>query len=159
MSRTCYFLRILRNWKNNQDEVNGCRALKTPPDHSMQNYLAPEGNQGQPFKDSSLVTGCSLFRCSCPGEPDEVSKEEARTGRERTKARHRITQKTRTMTDVYLLTQFFPRTAPPDGQTELTVLGWEFQSPLRPAITSRTHQVQLGQTACIVIPAKSNNTQ
>lgn len=58
-----------------------------------------------------------------------------------------------------LLTQFFPRTAPPDGQTELTVCGWEFQSPLRPAITSRTHQVRLGQTACTVLPAKSNNTQ
>ncbi|CAF96889.1 unnamed protein product, partial [Tetraodon nigroviridis] len=54
---------------------------------------------------------------------------------------------------------FFPRTAPPDGQTELTVFGWEFQSPLRPAITSRTHQVRLGHTACTVLPAKSNNTQ
>ncbi|XP_035980448.1 macrophage-stimulating protein receptor isoform X2 [Fundulus heteroclitus] len=53
---------------------------------------------------------------------------------------------------------FFPRTAPPDGQTELTVCGWEFQSPLRPAITSRTHQVRLGQTACSVIALKSNST-
>ncbi|XP_038152026.1 macrophage-stimulating protein receptor isoform X1 [Cyprinodon tularosa] len=53
---------------------------------------------------------------------------------------------------------FFPRTAPPDGQTELTVCGWEFQSPIRPAITSRTHQVRLGQTACTVIPLKSNST-
>uniref|UniRef100_A0A3B4GCT7 receptor protein-tyrosine kinase n=1 Tax=Pundamilia nyererei TaxID=303518 RepID=A0A3B4GCT7_9CICH len=53
---------------------------------------------------------------------------------------------------------FFPRTAPPDGQTELTLTGWEFQSPLRPAITSRTHQIRLGQTSCTVIPAKSNNT-
>uniref|UniRef100_A0A8D0AFX2 receptor protein-tyrosine kinase n=1 Tax=Sander lucioperca TaxID=283035 RepID=A0A8D0AFX2_SANLU len=56
------------------------------------------------------------------------------------------------------ITGFFPRTAPPDGQTELTVCGWEFQSPLRPAITSRTHQVRLGQTACTVLPVKSNNT-
>uniref|UniRef100_I3KWR0 Hepatocyte growth factor receptor n=1 Tax=Oreochromis niloticus TaxID=8128 RepID=I3KWR0_ORENI len=53
---------------------------------------------------------------------------------------------------------FFPRTAPPDGQTELTLTGWEFQSPLRPAITSRTHQIRLGQTSCTVIPAKSNIT-
>uniref|UniRef100_A0A8C5DA49 Macrophage-stimulating protein receptor n=1 Tax=Gouania willdenowi TaxID=441366 RepID=A0A8C5DA49_GOUWI len=53
---------------------------------------------------------------------------------------------------------FFPRTAPPEGQTELTLCGWEFQSPLRPAITSRTHQVRLGQTACTVLSAKSNNT-
>ncbi|KAF3855839.1 hypothetical protein F7725_016562, partial [Dissostichus mawsoni] len=60
--------------------------------------------------------------------------------------------------DSALLTQFSPRTAPPDGQTEFTVCGWEFQSPLRPAITSRTHQVRLGQTACTVLAVKSNNT-
>ncbi|XP_051932720.1 macrophage-stimulating protein receptor isoform X2 [Hippocampus zosterae] len=53
---------------------------------------------------------------------------------------------------------FFPRTAPPDGQTELTVCGREFRSPLRPAITSRSHQVRLGQTSCTVLPLKSNNT-
>uniref|UniRef100_A0A3Q3BEF5 Macrophage-stimulating protein receptor n=1 Tax=Kryptolebias marmoratus TaxID=37003 RepID=A0A3Q3BEF5_KRYMA len=56
------------------------------------------------------------------------------------------------------ITGFFPRMAPPDGQTELTLCGWEFQSPLRPSITSRTHQVRLGQTACSVISLKSNNT-
>ncbi|TNN67351.1 Macrophage-stimulating protein receptor [Liparis tanakae] len=56
------------------------------------------------------------------------------------------------------ITGFFPRTAPPDGQTELTVCGWEFQSPARPAITSRSHQVRLGQTPCTVLPVKSNNT-
>ncbi|XP_040059681.1 macrophage-stimulating protein receptor isoform X3 [Gasterosteus aculeatus] len=56
------------------------------------------------------------------------------------------------------ITGFFPRTAPPDGQTELTVCGWEFQSPLKPAITSRSHQVRLGQTPCTVLPVKSNNT-
>uniref|UniRef100_A0A3B4B939 Sema domain-containing protein n=1 Tax=Periophthalmus magnuspinnatus TaxID=409849 RepID=A0A3B4B939_9GOBI len=50
---------------------------------------------------------------------------------------------------------FFPRTAPPDGQTEVTVCGWEFQSPLRPAISSRTHHVRLGQNACSVLPVKS----
>ncbi|KAK5913025.1 hypothetical protein CesoFtcFv8_002847 [Champsocephalus esox] len=56
------------------------------------------------------------------------------------------------------ITGFSPRTAPPDGHTEFTVCGWEFQSPLRPAITSRTHQVRLGQTACTVLAGKSNNT-
>ncbi|XP_077583219.1 macrophage-stimulating protein receptor isoform X2 [Stigmatopora nigra] len=56
------------------------------------------------------------------------------------------------------ITGFFPRTAPPDGQTEFTMCGREFQSPLRPAITSRTHQVKLGQASCTVIPVKSNNT-
>ncbi|KAM9408994.1 macrophage-stimulating protein receptor [Pholidichthys leucotaenia] len=56
------------------------------------------------------------------------------------------------------ITGFFPTTAPPDGQTEMTVCGWEFQSPSRPAINSRTHQIRLGQTPCTVLPVKSNNT-
>jgi len=55
--------------------------------------------------------------------------------------------------------QFFPKTAPPDGQSEMTLCGWEFQSPLRPAITTRTHEVKLGETACVVQPHRSNNTQ
>ncbi|XP_030633319.1 macrophage-stimulating protein receptor [Chanos chanos] len=54
--------------------------------------------------------------------------------------------------------EFFPKTAPPDGQTELTLCGWEFQSPLRPPITSRTHEVKLGETACVVLPKNSNST-
>ncbi|XP_016403632.1 macrophage-stimulating protein receptor-like, partial [Sinocyclocheilus rhinocerous] len=53
---------------------------------------------------------------------------------------------------------FFPKTAPPDGQSEMTLCGWEFQSPLRPAITARTHEVKLGETACVVQPHKSNST-
>uniref|UniRef100_A0A8C6UWD8 Sema domain-containing protein n=1 Tax=Neogobius melanostomus TaxID=47308 RepID=A0A8C6UWD8_9GOBI len=53
---------------------------------------------------------------------------------------------------------FFPQTAPRGGQTEVTVCGWEFQSPMRPAISSKTHQVRLGQNACTVLPVKSNNT-
>ncbi|XP_024126276.1 macrophage-stimulating protein receptor [Oryzias melastigma] len=57
-----------------------------------------------------------------------------------------------------VITGFSPRTAAPDGQTELTVCGREFQSPLRPAITSRTHQIRLGHTACTVNSLKSNNT-
>ncbi|KAL7843711.1 hypothetical protein AOLI_G00252230 [Acnodon oligacanthus] len=57
-----------------------------------------------------------------------------------------------------VITQFFPTTAPFDGQTELTLCGWEFQSPQRPAISTRTHEVKLGETACVVQPAKSNST-
>ncbi|KAL0978630.1 hypothetical protein UPYG_G00173080, partial [Umbra pygmaea] len=56
------------------------------------------------------------------------------------------------------ITGFFPKTAPPDGQSEFTLCGWEFQSPQRPAISSRTHLVRLGQTVCTVLPPKSNNT-
>ncbi|XP_051529431.1 macrophage-stimulating protein receptor isoform X2 [Myxocyprinus asiaticus] len=56
------------------------------------------------------------------------------------------------------ITEFFPKTAPPDGQTEMTLCGWEFQSPLRPAITTRTHEVKLGETTCVVQPHKSNST-
>ncbi|CAL8355745.1 unnamed protein product [Gadus morhua 'NCC'] len=57
-----------------------------------------------------------------------------------------------------VITGFFPKTAPPDGQTELTVCGWEFQCPSKPDITSRTHQVRIGPTACAVQPSRSNNT-
>ncbi|XP_076859458.1 macrophage-stimulating protein receptor isoform X2 [Brachyhypopomus gauderio] len=57
-----------------------------------------------------------------------------------------------------VITQFFPKTAPPDGQTELSLCGWEFQSPLRPAISTRTHEVKVGETACVVQPIKSNST-
>ncbi|XP_036386947.1 macrophage-stimulating protein receptor [Megalops cyprinoides] len=56
------------------------------------------------------------------------------------------------------ITEFFPKRAPPDGHTELTLCGWEFQSPLRPAISSKTHEVNVGQTTCAVIPDKSNST-
>uniref|UniRef100_A0A8C2KPF4 receptor protein-tyrosine kinase n=1 Tax=Cyprinus carpio TaxID=7962 RepID=A0A8C2KPF4_CYPCA len=56
------------------------------------------------------------------------------------------------------ITEFFPKTAPPDGQSEMTLCGWEFQSPLRPTITTRTHEVKLGETACVVQPHKSNST-
>ncbi|KAI7795236.1 macrophage-stimulating protein receptor [Triplophysa rosa] len=57
-----------------------------------------------------------------------------------------------------VITEFFPKTAPPDGQSELTLCGWEFQSPMRPVITTRTHEVKLGETACVVQPHKSNST-
>ncbi|XP_035242619.1 macrophage-stimulating protein receptor [Anguilla anguilla] len=56
------------------------------------------------------------------------------------------------------ITEFFPKTAPPDGQTELTLCGWEFQSPLRPVISPKTHKVRVGQTTCTVMPEKSNST-
>nr|XP_055040727.1 macrophage-stimulating protein receptor isoform X2 [Misgurnus anguillicaudatus] len=56
------------------------------------------------------------------------------------------------------ISEFFPKTAPLDGQSEMTMCGWEFQSPLRPVITTRTHEVKLGETACVVQPHKSNST-
>ncbi|XP_028853945.1 macrophage-stimulating protein receptor [Denticeps clupeoides] len=57
------------------------------------------------------------------------------------------------------ITEFFPKTAPPDGQTELTICGFEFQSPLRPAISTKTHEVRLGETVCHVQPKDSNSTR
>ncbi|XP_031423733.1 macrophage-stimulating protein receptor [Clupea harengus] len=57
------------------------------------------------------------------------------------------------------ITEFFPKTAPPDGQTELTLCGWGFQSPSRPAISARTHEVRLGETPCHVQPKESNSTR
>uniref|UniRef100_A0A4W5KI84 Macrophage-stimulating protein receptor n=1 Tax=Hucho hucho TaxID=62062 RepID=A0A4W5KI84_9TELE len=58
------------------------------------------------------------------------------------------------------ITEFFPETAPPNGETELTLCGWEFQSPIRPAIISKeTHLVRVGETPCTVLSEKSNSTQ
>ncbi|XP_055773865.1 macrophage-stimulating protein receptor-like isoform X2 [Salvelinus fontinalis] len=59
-----------------------------------------------------------------------------------------------------VITKFFPKTAPPDGETELRLCGSEFQSPLRPAIISEeTHLVRVGATPCTVLSEKSNSTQ
>ncbi|XP_036389774.1 macrophage-stimulating protein receptor-like isoform X1 [Megalops cyprinoides] len=52
--------------------------------------------------------------------------------------------------------EFFPKMAPPDGETELTLCGWEY--PLRPAITPNAYLVKVGQTPCEVL-GKSNSTQ
>ncbi|XP_072540997.1 macrophage-stimulating protein receptor isoform X2 [Salminus brasiliensis] len=57
------------------------------------------------------------------------------------------------------ITQFFPKTAPPDGETELTLCGWDLQSPTKPDITPTTHQVRVGENGCSVISKKSNSTQ
>nr|XP_046198940.1 macrophage-stimulating protein receptor-like [Oncorhynchus gorbuscha] len=58
------------------------------------------------------------------------------------------------------ITEFFPKTAPPNGETELKLCGWEFQSPIRPAIISKeTHLVRVGETPCTVLSEKSNSTQ
>ncbi|XP_023659932.1 macrophage-stimulating protein receptor [Paramormyrops kingsleyae] len=56
-----------------------------------------------------------------------------------------------------VISEFFPKSAPPDGNTELTLCGWEFQSPLRPPINRRTHMVKVGQNNCAVQPEKSNS--
>ncbi|XP_046881044.1 macrophage-stimulating protein receptor [Hypomesus transpacificus] len=53
-----------------------------------------------------------------------------------------------------LITEFFPKTAPPDGETVLTLCGWEFQSHS----TRKTHQVRVGETACTWQP-RSTSTQ
>nr|XP_015814408.2 macrophage-stimulating protein receptor [Nothobranchius furzeri]XP_015814410.2 macrophage-stimulating protein receptor [Nothobranchius furzeri]XP_054586511.1 macrophage-stimulating protein receptor [Nothobranchius furzeri] len=57
-----------------------------------------------------------------------------------------------------VITQFFPRTAPVGGETELTLCGSEFQSPLRPAIIGgKTHVVTVSSgNLCAVLPEKSN---
>lgn len=57
--------------------------------------------------------------------------------------------------------QFFPKTAPVGGETELTLCGWEFQSLQPPSIVSgKTHVIQLGaETLCTVLPAKSNSEE
>ncbi|KAL2090927.1 hypothetical protein ACEWY4_013190 [Coilia grayii] len=58
-----------------------------------------------------------------------------------------------------IITEFFPRTATPDGRAELTLCGWEFQSPLPPPFTPGTHRVSVGGTPCTVLPQKSSSTK
>ncbi|KAK2857771.1 hypothetical protein Q7C36_005690 [Tachysurus vachellii] len=58
-----------------------------------------------------------------------------------------------------IITKFFPNTAPPDGETEITLCGWNLQSPLKPVITPSTHQVIVGQRNCTIIPTMSKSTQ
>lgn len=57
-----------------------------------------------------------------------------------------------------VITDFFPKMAPPNGQTEVSLCGFEFQSPHKPDITTKTHLVKLGETSCLVQPQKSNST-
>ncbi|XP_058856153.1 macrophage-stimulating protein receptor-like [Acipenser ruthenus] len=57
-----------------------------------------------------------------------------------------------------VINEFFPKTAPPDGGTELTLCGMEFQSPLRPYTKASTHLVKVGERDCKVQIEKSNGT-
>ncbi|XP_060775266.1 macrophage-stimulating protein receptor isoform X2 [Neoarius graeffei] len=57
------------------------------------------------------------------------------------------------------ITKVFPKTAPPDGETEITLCGWDLQSLMKPAITTSTHQVSVGQTSCTIIPKKCKSTE
>ncbi|XP_070815962.1 macrophage-stimulating protein receptor-like isoform X1 [Chaetodon trifascialis] len=58
-----------------------------------------------------------------------------------------------------VITEFFPKMEPAGGETEVTLCGWEFQSPLRPAIISdKTHIITVGSgTLCTVLPEKSSS--
>ncbi|KAM7402240.1 hypothetical protein PAMP_017499 [Pampus punctatissimus] len=57
-----------------------------------------------------------------------------------------------------VITEFFPKMAPAGSETELTLCGWEFQSPLRPAIISgETHMITVGSSTCTVLPEKSRS--
>ncbi|XP_070694579.1 macrophage-stimulating protein receptor-like [Pempheris klunzingeri] len=58
-----------------------------------------------------------------------------------------------------VITEFFPKMVPAGGETEVTLCGWEFQSPLRPAIISgKTHIITVGSgTLCTVLPENSSS--
>ncbi|KAG7244429.1 hypothetical protein INR49_031171 [Caranx melampygus] len=58
-----------------------------------------------------------------------------------------------------IITEFFPKTAPAGGETEVTLCGWDFQSGIRPAIISgKTHIITVGSgTLCTILAEKSNN--
>ncbi|XP_078270810.1 macrophage-stimulating protein receptor [Rhinoraja longicauda] len=52
--------------------------------------------------------------------------------------------------------EFLPKSAPVNGETELTLCGWDFKSPTGPAITAASHVVRVGTRSCRVIPESSN---
>ncbi|KAM9859691.1 macrophage-stimulating protein receptor-like isoform 2-T2 [Aulostomus maculatus] len=58
-----------------------------------------------------------------------------------------------------VITEFFPKMAPAGGETELTLCGWEFQSPrFPPIISGKTHNVTVGSgNLCTVLPDKSSS--
>uniref|UniRef100_A0AAQ6A5W3 Macrophage-stimulating protein receptor n=1 Tax=Amphiprion ocellaris TaxID=80972 RepID=A0AAQ6A5W3_AMPOC len=57
-----------------------------------------------------------------------------------------------------VITEFFPKTIPAGGETELTLCGSEFQSPLRPAIIGgKTHIITVGSAMCSILTEKSSN--
>ncbi|KAI3369994.1 hypothetical protein L3Q82_024796 [Scortum barcoo] len=57
--------------------------------------------------------------------------------------------------------KFFPKMVPAGGDTEVTLRGCEFQSPLQPAIISgKTHIITVGSgTLCTVLPEKSKSEE
>lgn len=55
--------------------------------------------------------------------------------------------------------QFLPKSAPPNGETELTLFGSELMSPLQSADSVRTYRVKVGEADCKVLHEKSNSTQ
>ncbi|XP_019957234.2 macrophage-stimulating protein receptor-like isoform X1 [Paralichthys olivaceus] len=58
-----------------------------------------------------------------------------------------------------IITEFFPKMAPVGGETEVTLCGWEFQSPQRTvSISSKTHIVTVGSgNTCTILPEKSSS--
>ncbi|KAM7006557.1 macrophage-stimulating protein receptor-like [Tautogolabrus adspersus] len=58
-----------------------------------------------------------------------------------------------------VITEFYPKEAPAGGETEVTLCGWEFRSPLPPDIISgETHVITVGSgTSCTVNSHKSNS--
>ncbi|XP_041836217.1 macrophage-stimulating protein receptor-like [Melanotaenia boesemani] len=60
-----------------------------------------------------------------------------------------------------IITEFFPKTVPAGGETEVTLCGSEFQSPLQPAIINgKTHIITVGSgTLCTVLPKKSDSSR
>ncbi|XP_039971985.1 macrophage-stimulating protein receptor-like isoform X2 [Xiphias gladius] len=73
--------------------------------------------------------------------------------------RHECTSQWNTDSCAPVITEFFPKMAPAGGETEVTLCGREFQSPLRPAIISgKTHIITVGSgTLCTVLPEKSSS--
>lgn len=60
-----------------------------------------------------------------------------------------------------VITEFFPKMAPAAGETEMTLCGFEFQSPRPPSFINRqTHNITVGSgTPCLLLTRKCSSEQ
>ncbi|XP_034440841.1 macrophage-stimulating protein receptor-like isoform X1 [Hippoglossus hippoglossus] len=58
-----------------------------------------------------------------------------------------------------IITEFFPKMAPVGGETEVTLCGWEFQSPQkRASVSNKTHIITVGSgNTCTILPERSSS--
>ncbi|XP_071374032.1 macrophage-stimulating protein receptor [Centroberyx affinis] len=144
---------IFANYSLGETQVSRIAAM-----HSEDSLLFVVGNKA--FSVSPVGPGCAHFMtCSMCLMAPRFMKCGWCSGV--CSRQHECTSQWSTEACSPVITEFFPKTTPADGEIELNLCGWNFQSPLRPAIISgKTHVVRVGSgTPCTVLPRKSNSEE